>query len=262
MDIDRNHLATLEYTQRDGVAWVTLNRPERHNAINLTMIEELHELWLALRHDDEVRVIVVTGAGDRAFCTGLDRGVEIAQPTSPYMPEDPMPKIGPKYSDLWKPVIVAVNGMACGAAFYLLGECEFVIAADHATFFDPHTTYGMVSGFESMHLLQRMPLGEVARLTLLGSSERIGAERAYEIGMVSQVVPAAELRQTAQWAAEVIAQQPPHAVEGTVRAVWAARDMTRAQALSVAPHLTALGSLPWAEQNRRFAARGTEYRTR
>ncbi|MGR6999274.1 enoyl-CoA hydratase/isomerase family protein [Yinghuangia aomiensis] len=262
MYIDRNHFATLAYEQHDGVAWVTLNRPERHNAINLVMIEELHGLWRALRHDDDVRVIVVTGAGERAFCTGLDRGTEIAQPSSPYMPEDPMPMIGPKTSDLWKPVIVAVNGMACGAAFYLLGECEFIIAADHATFFDPHTTYGMVSGFESTHMIQRMPLGEVTRLTLLGNAERISAQRAYEIGMVSQVVPGADLRDTARWAADVIARQPPRAVEGTVRSVWAARDLTRAQALAMAPHLTTLGSDSWAAQNRRFEARDTDHRTR
>ncbi|MYW03745.1 enoyl-CoA hydratase/isomerase family protein [Streptomyces sp. SID3343] len=253
---------TLGYEQENGVAWVTLNRPDRHNAFNAAMIDELHSLWRDLRHDDDVRCVVLTGAGDKAFCTGIDRDVDIAQPSSPYMIDDPMLRIGPKFSDLWKPVIVAVNGMACGGAFYLLGECEFVIAAEGATFFDPHTTYGMVSGFESMHLAQRMPLGEVMRLTLLGNAERMSAKRAYETGLVSEVVPAADLLDTARWAAETIASYPPHGVQGSVRSIWAARDLTRAQALTMAPHMIELGNLDWSEQAGLFQGRSKEYRVR
>ncbi|MEU8135688.1 enoyl-CoA hydratase/isomerase family protein [Streptodolium elevatio] len=253
---------TLGYEQADGVAWVTLNRPDRHNAFDLVMIEELHTLWRELRHDDDVRVIVLTGAGDKAFCTGIDRSVDVPQPSSPYMMDDPMLKISPKHSDLWKPVIVAVNGMACGGAFYLLGECEFIIASESATFFDPHTTYGMVSGFESMYLAQRMPLGEVMRLTLLGNAERMSAKRAYETGLVSQVVPADELHEAAKWAAEAIAAYPPGGVEGSVRSIWAARDMTRSQALAMAPHMITLGNLAWSEQAGLFQQRSKEYRVR
>ncbi|HSA53502.1 MAG TPA: enoyl-CoA hydratase/isomerase family protein [Yinghuangia sp.] len=253
---------TLGYEQADGVAWVTLDRPDRLNAFDLVMIEELHGLWRDLRVDDDVRVIVLTGAGDKAFSTGIDRSVNIAQPASPYMPVDPMPKIGPKTSELWKPLIVAVNGFACGGAFYLLGECEFVIAAEHATFFDPHTTYGMVSGFESTHLAQRMPFGEVMRLTLMGNAERMSAQRAYETGLVSQVVPADRLHETARWAAEVIASYPPHGVQGSLRALWAARDLTRAQALTIAPHLITMGNLPPEDQEALFHRRGKDFRVR
>ena len=253
---------TLGYEQENGVAWVTLNRPERHNAFDLTMIDELHGLWRDLRHDDDVRCVVVTGAGDKAFCTGMDRGMDVPQPSSPYMIDDPMLKIGPKFSDLWKPVIVAVNGMACGGAFYLLGECEFVIAAEHATFFDPHTTYGMVSGFESMHLVQRMPLGEVMRLTLLGNAERMSAKRALDNGLVSEVVAADELMEKARWAAETIASYPPHGVQGSIRSIWAARDMTRAQALTMAPHLIEMGNLAWDDQAGLFQQRTKEFRVR
>lgn len=77
----------------------------------------------------------------------------------PYSVDDPLLHIGPKANDLWKPVIAAVEGMACGGAFYLLGEAEFLIAAENATFFDPHTTYGMVSAYESVFMAQRMPYG-------------------------------------------------------------------------------------------------------
>ena len=81
---------------------------------------------------------------------------------------DPGERINPKQNGLWKPVIAAVNGMACGGALYMLGEADIIIAAEHATFFDPHVTFGMVSGFESVHLLQKLPLGETLRLALLG----------------------------------------------------------------------------------------------
>ena len=96
-------------------------------------------------------------------------------------------RIGPKANDLWKPVIAAVHGMACGGAFYLLGEAEFIVADETATFFDPHTTYGMVSAYESVYMAHRMPYGEVARMALMGTAERISARRAYDIGLVSEL---------------------------------------------------------------------------
>jgi len=125
-----------------GVAVVTLDRPERLNAIDLDLSDQLVAVWKEFRFDDTVRAVVVTGAGERAFCTGIDRGVTVPQPNSPYMADDPLSGMGPKTNGLWKPVISAVSGMACGGAFYLLGESEFVIADSTATFFDPHTTYG------------------------------------------------------------------------------------------------------------------------
>jgi len=230
-----SELETLRYEVSEGVAWVTLDRPEVHNAFNRAMQAELQSVWRRLRHDDDVRCIVLTGAGDKAFCTGIDRAetmghwTEASGPAAAGMPldgastwhfEDPGATIGPKTNDLWKPVIAAVNGMACGGAFYLLGEVEFIIAAEHATFFDPHVTYGMTACFESIHMLQKMPFHEIMRLALLGSHERVTARRAYEIGLVSEVVEGDRLRDAAGWAASVIAAAPPIAIQGTVRSVW------------------------------------------
>jgi len=221
----------------DGVAVVTLNRPERHNAFDATMCDELSTLWKALRHDDAVRAVVLTGAGDKAFCTGIDRDDVPDDDDSyffdPFTYEDPGDHIGPKGNELWKPVIAAVNGMACGGAFYLLGEVEFIVAADHATFFDPHVTYGMPAVFEPTLMASRMPFGEIMRLTLLGNHERMSAQRAYEIGLVSEVVPGAELLDAARWAAAAIASAPPAAVQATVRTLWAARELSRRQALEL-----------------------------
>lgn len=258
--------ATLTYEERDGVAWVTLNRPEVHNAFNLSMQRELHHVWTSLRHHDDVRVVVLTGAGDEAFCTGIDRHetlppkgapgrggggedagggeprLRLGTGSTPFTFDDPGRRIGPKSCDLWKPVIAAVNGMACGGAFYMLGEVEFIIAADHATFFDPHVTYGMTAAFEPLHMAGRMPFGEIMRLSLLGGHERISARRACEIGLVSEVVARDQLAQSAAWAAGAIARQPPLAVQGTLRALWTAREMSRSQALSLAYAFVGLGT--------------------
>src|SRR4030095_11465890 len=161
---------------------------------------------------------------------------------TPWMYDDPGRDIGPKSRDLWKPVIAAVQGMACGGAFYMLGEVEFIIAADDAGFFDPHVTYGMTAAFEPMQMLAKMPFHEIMRLSLLGAHERMSAERAREIGLVSEVCPRDELRERAGWAARVIPDSPPLAIQGTVRALWTALHVGRAQAIELANLFTRIGS--------------------
>ncbi len=242
---------TLLYDERDKVAWVTLNRPEVLNSFNARMQHELKDLWRSLRRNDDVRVVVLTGAGDRAFCTGIDRNEAIGADRSqsvvgsgstPFMFDDPGENIGPKSNDLWKPVIAAVNGIACGGAFYMLGEVEFIIAADSASFFDPHVTYGMTAAFEPIHMLQKMPFHEIMRLSLLGNHERLSAQRAYEIGLVSEVVPLEALPEAAGWAAGVIASEPPLAVQGTLRAIWSGLEHSRSQALALGYAYVGLGT--------------------
>ncbi|MEJ8635645.1 MULTISPECIES: enoyl-CoA hydratase/isomerase family protein [Streptomyces] len=252
----------VEPDKSTGVALVTLDRPAKHNAIDLATADRLADVWQEFRFDDSVRAAVVTGAGTKAFCTGIDRSVEVPQPSSPYSVDDPLIRIGPKANDLWKPVVAAVEGMACGGAFYLLGESEFVVASTEATFFDPHTTYGMVSAYETILLAQRMPVGEVARMALMGTAERVSAARAYETGLVSELTDPGEAVAAALRAAEVVASYPTAAVQGTVRAVWAARETARTQALALAPHLVSLGNLAPGEQAELFRARGGPHRLR
>ncbi|MFI6008299.1 enoyl-CoA hydratase/isomerase family protein [Streptomyces sp. NPDC051243] len=238
-----------------GVAVVTLDRPDRLNAIDLALRDELVAVWRELRFDDAVRAVVLTGAGERAFCTGLDRDAVVPQPSSPYMMDDPLLRVGPKSNDLWKPVVAAVRGMACGGAFYLLGEADFVVADPTATFFDPHTAYGMVSAYESMLMALRMPYGEAARMALMGNAERLSARRAHEIGLVSEVTEPGGALDAAVGCAAVIAGYPTEGVQGTVRALWAVREAALAQAFAQAPHLIALGNLPADRQAELFAAR-------
>jgi len=237
---------TLEVTVADHVATVVLNRPEAGNAFTAVMQSELRDLWIAMRSDDDVRVVVLTGSGDRAFCTGIDRNEPFtALDDSPafygtsnnFMYDDPGDWLGPKSNDLWKPVIGAVNGMACGGAFYLLGECDVLIAAEHATFFDPHVTYGMPAIYEPMKMLSKMPFGEVMRMSLTGNAERISAGTALRMGLVTEVVPAADLAGAAAGLAASIAANPPWAVQGTLRAIWAARDLGPLGSRSIATAL-------------------------
>jgi len=226
----RDALTTLHVEVSDGVAWVTLNRPDVLNAFNETMLLEIAALWDNLRNDDAARVIVLTGAGERAFCAGYDRsGIDdpdaLEGPLhhrSVFHRADAGDFLGPKSRGLWKPIITAVNGLACGGAFYLLGESDIVVAAEHATFFDPHLSYGMPAIYEPVHLLSRLPLGEVMRMALLGSTERLTSATALRLGLVSEVVPGSDLREAAARLASVIAAAPPLAVESTVRVIRAA----------------------------------------
>jgi enoyl-CoA hydratase/carnithine racemase len=247
---------TILYDEQDGVATVTLNRPEVHNAFNVAMQLELQQVWRSLRRNDDVRAVILTGSGEKAFCSGLDReeGIQkgylegeelpltIGRVSTPFMYNDIGTQVNPKENDLWKPVIAAVNGMACGGALYMLGDVDIIIAAEHATFFDPHVTYGMVMGFEAVHLLQKLPLGETLRVALLGARERMSAERAHQLGLVSEVVPGAELMERARWVAEAIADAPVLAVQGTLKAIWMSHEVARQQALAQISTWVSLGT--------------------
>jgi enoyl-CoA hydratase/carnithine racemase len=235
-------LTTLRLEVDDGVATVTLDRPEVLNAFDPTMVEELRAVWQALRADPEVRAVVLTAAGDKAFCTGIDRSSVPEFHFDQFQYEDPGRLIGPKSQGLWKPVVAAVNGMACGGAFYMLGEVDVIFAADHATFFDPHVTFSMVAVYEPLLLLRRMPFSEVLRMALAGSDERISAATAQRLGLVSEVVAPDELQAAAHQLARTFAAQPPLAVQATLRTLWAAKDMPGVQATDLGNVFLQLGT--------------------
>ncbi len=259
---------TLLYRVEDGVAWLSLNRPQVRNAISQQMQDEMRDAWRTIRYDADVRCVVLTAEGDH-FCTGIDRNEAISDDATdaiaegnfpgyptPWMYDDPGRDIGPKARDCWKPVIAAVQGMACGGAFYMLGEVEFIIAADDATFFDPHVTYGMTAAFEPIQMLQKMPFQEIMRMSLLGAAERMTAERAREVGLVTEVAPRAELLERAAWAARAIADSPALAVQGTMRALWTALEVSRHQGIEMANLFTRIGTdaNAFREGQERFAS--------
>jgi enoyl-CoA hydratase/carnithine racemase len=219
----------------DHVATVTLNRPEVMNAFNQQMADECADVWRRIKDDDDVHAVVLRAAGDRAFCSGRDVQ-EIADLNDPVKAatmntEHPMWRMGPKLSQLWKPVITAVHGLAGGGAYYWINESDLVVASDDAQFFDPHISYGLAAGPELIGLARRIPMVEATRLVLLGLDERISAESACRMGLVNEVVPRDQLWDRAQRLATSVAAKPTAAVQSTIRALWESLDLGRTEAL-------------------------------
>jgi E-phenylitaconyl-CoA hydratase len=224
---DLDKLTTIEFDLTDHVATVTLNRPDKLNSFNKTMAEELCAVWARVRDDEDIRVAVLRANGDRAFCTGIDVGEGrwwLPQPI--FNEEDPGAFLGPKAHRVWKPVIAALHGIVAGGAMYFVNECDFAICSESATFFDPHANAGIVSALEPMGMLALgVPYGEVMRWALLGSEERLTAQTALRIGLVTEIVADDQLRPRATELAGEIAARRPDGVQGTVRAMWEARDL-------------------------------------
>jgi enoyl-CoA hydratase/carnithine racemase len=218
---------TLLFDVAGGVATVTLDRPERLNSFDRTMVEEISRLWQVVRDRDDINVVVLRASGDRAFCTGMDaQEGPWWQDLPVFAQEDPGAALGPKTNQLWKPVVVALHGMVAGGGMYFVNEADIVIAADDAVFFDPHATAGIVSSLEPIGMLTRgVPLGDVLRWALMGNNERILAETALRLGIVSEVVARDELWDRADAIARLIASRRPDAIQGTVRAIWEATDL-------------------------------------
>jgi enoyl-CoA hydratase/carnithine racemase len=234
--------ATVLYEVTDHVATVTLNRPDVMNCFNQAMLDDFAEIWRRCRTDDDVRVVVLRAAGERAFSTGVDRKDGRTRHANPFSEDDPGLFLGAKQNRVWKPLICAVHGMCAGGAFYWLNEADVIICSEEATFFDPHTTYGMVSALEPAGLARRIPLGEAMRIALFGLDERMSARRAYGIGLVSEVVARDALWERANVLAMRLAAKPPLAVQGTVKAVWDSMSMSPAAGREVPLHYTHVGN--------------------
>jgi len=247
---DAAQFETIEFTVHDHVATLTLDRPDRMNSFNRTMCEEVRSVWDLVRESDDVHVVVLQANGDKAFSTGLDvkEGVWWRDDNI-WNHVDPGVHLGPRSNQVWKPVVCAVQGMCAGGGQYLVNESDIVIASDSATFFDPHANGSIVSAVEPIGMLHRgVPLGEVLRWALMGSDERITAGTARQIGLVTEVVPAAELRARAADIAAQIAKRDPIAIQGTVRAIWEATEMSPAMAKQNGLLYTHIGNKPAGER--------------
>jgi E-phenylitaconyl-CoA hydratase len=241
---DLDNPTTIEFDVTDHVATVSLNRPDRMNSFTERMAEELGTVWARVRDDDDIRVAVVRANGDRAFCTGIDVSEGTWWTHKPiFNQEDPGELLGPKAHRVWKPVIGALHGIVAGGAMYFVNECDFSICAESTTFFDPHANVGIVSALEPMGMLALgVPYGEVMRWALLGSEERITAQTALRIGLVTEIVPDDQLRSRAMELAREIAARRPIGVQGTVRAMWEARDLPPSTAARHGKFYTDLGN--------------------
>jgi enoyl-CoA hydratase len=213
--------------ERHGpVGWLINNRPDQLNAMNAKMRDEFADAWLELDQDPEVRVIVHTGEG-RAFQTGVDVAEIASDGVGMQRYQESVEQFDLHFTawhqHVWKPVITAVNGICCGGGFHWVADADIVIAASDAQFFDPHVSIGQVVALEAIGLIRKMPVEAVMRMAFVGRYERMGAERAYELGMISQIVdPPDKLREAAQELGETIAKNSPAAMAATKKALWGA----------------------------------------
>lgn len=232
----------LDVDPDDRVATVTLNRPEQLNTFNRTMCEEMARVWRVIKLDESVHAVVLRAAGERAFSAGLDIKTPYGQPENVWNHEDPGEALSPKWQKMWKPVVCAVQGICTAGAFYFINESDVVICSDDATFFDSHVSAGLVCALEPIGLMRRIGLGEALRIALMGNDERVSADTALRIGLVSEVVARNRLWDHAHEIAVTIAAKPPAATQGTVKAIWESLDKPYRAALDQGLIYTRLGN--------------------
>ena len=222
----------IVYEVADRTATITLNRPERLNALSPEMIAELRRAYESAEADDEVWTLLVTANG-RAFCTGADVGeipedgrVVYDEPYLSTFPQWEAPQEGtPPFRTMTKPIVVAVNGLCCGAGLDWVTTGDIVICSDQATFFDPHVSIGLVSGREVVRLARALPTHIAMRMAIMGKHERMGAQRAYDLGLVSEVVEHESLVARAREIAATVNRNAPLAVRGTRLAIRRGLDL-------------------------------------
>jgi enoyl-CoA hydratase/carnithine racemase len=249
----------LKIERHGRVGWLINNRPEQLNAMNAQMRDEFAEAWLELDADPSVRVIVHTGEG-RAFQTGVDVSEIASDGVGMQRYRDSVVNWDLHFTawhqKVWKPVITAVNGICAGGGFHWVADADIVIAASDAQFFDPHVSVGQVVAIEAIGLLRKMPVEAVMRMAFVGKYERLSAQRAYELGMISQIVdPPERLREEAQVLAEKVARNSPAAMRATKQALWGALEMGLTDACRAgAQHLVSMWGHPDQEEGPRAFA--------
>ncbi len=220
---------TLLVERRGAVGWLQFDRPDVGNAMNATMLDELERAWAELDADPDVRVIVNTGSGN-TFQTGLDV-VELSANPDALREQSRRTKraelrLTAWHNSVWKPVIAAVNGTCAGGGLHFVADADIVIASSDATFLDPHVSIGQVTAYEAIALVRKSPMEPILRMALTGRHERLAAARAYQLGILSQVVdPPSQLAAEAQNLAERIARNSPAAMRATKRALWGALEL-------------------------------------
>jgi enoyl-CoA hydratase/carnithine racemase len=233
-------METVRLEVAERVATITLNRPDRLNAMNQQMRDELRTCWQRVKDDPEIWVAIVTGAG-RAFSSGAD--VE-SLATGGFPKADRWRELSmidgirtlptPRRMHVHKPVICAVNGIVAGVMLDLVTESDIPIASERAQFVDPHVSIGFVSSHEMVNMARRVPVAACLRMALLGSRERMSAQRAYEIGLVTEVVPHETLLPRAQELAGLVCTNAPLAVWGTKMAILQGLGLPITQAEEIA----------------------------
>lgn len=222
----------IKYEVDGHKATITLNRPDALNALSPHMITELRAAYDEAENDDKVWLLIVTGTG-RAFCAGADvkeipgdgKVVDERAYLSTYEQWEAPQEGTPPFRRMAKPVLAAINGICCGAGLDWVTTGDIVIASEKATFFDPHVSIGLVAAREVVRLARVLPRSTALRMALLGKHERMTARRAYELGMISEIVEHDRLLERAHELADVVNSNAPLAVRGTRLAILKGLDL-------------------------------------
>ncbi len=235
----RGPLPGVRYERRDdGIAIVTLDRPERGNALAPAMQPVLRAIWSEVRDDDAIRVAIVTAAGERHFCTGFDVGEAESEGAGDVFVNRPLAEAvhwSPHQNRVWKPVLCAVQGLCVGGGLHFVVDADIVLASENAAFMDSHVNVGMVGALENVGLAKRLPLGSALRMTLLGRHYRMPARRAYELGLVDELVaePSAVLPAAIAMAEQML-ENSPQAMTLSKQAIWGSLEQGYTAALEAA----------------------------
>jgi len=231
---------TLLVEKRNAVGYVTINRPEKLNALNRRVLDELHACFAALQTDVDVRVAILTGSGEKAFVAGADIN-ELA--TQAPLDGKAMALRGQQLcrfiENLGKPVIAAINGFALGGGCELAMACTLRIATENARLGQPEVKLGVIPGYAGTQRLPRL-VGTGRALAMILTGEPITAAEALRIGLVNQVVPAAELLAAAESVAAKIVANAPLAVKLALEAVQHGMELTTAEGEFLEANLFAL----------------------
>ncbi|WP_422845085.1 enoyl-CoA hydratase/isomerase family protein [Acidovorax sp. M2(2025)] len=219
---DIQDLGTLLYEVRDRVAVITLNRPDRMNTLGGTMKTDLARAFFELaRNDDQVRAVLVTGSGDKAFCAGADikeRATDVVRGTEYFVRQKATHELFRNIEEFEKPVVAAINGVALGGGLEIALCCDLRIAADHARFGLPELKLGVIPAAGGTQRLPRV-IGEARAKELILTADLVDAETALRYGLVSRVLPQAGLMAAAMELSQRIARHPPLAVRFAKRAI-------------------------------------------
>lgn len=255
----RGPLFGMRYEKRGHVAILTLARPERGNALSRRMRGPMRAVWKDVRDDSAIRAVIITGEGEKHFCTGADVNEVADTGTTSAGDGRARDEIAwsPLANNIWKPVICALNGLVIGGGLHFVADSDIVIAADHVELMDTHTTVGMVGAIENVGLTHRLPLGAVLRMTLMGRHYRMTAQRAHQLGLVDELCTSQSLLPTALEMAGMIAENSPRAVSLSKQGIWSSLGRDREGAEEYA---WALARLHWkhpdfTEGPRAFAER-------
>jgi enoyl-CoA hydratase/carnithine racemase len=227
---------SVRFEVSGAVVTITIDRPERRNAIDPPTTRALADAWRRFRDGGDLRVAVLTGAGSEAFCAGADlRSIDdfyALTPAERLARAEAEPGLGglTRNLEVWKPVIAAINGYCLAGGFELALACDIRIAAETATFGLPEVTWGIMPGAGGTQRLPRLaPLG--AALELVFTGERITAAEAHRLGIVNRVVSSPDLLPTALALAQRIARNGPVAVQAAKQAVYRGRHLPLDEAL-------------------------------